>query len=79
VIQLFWRANDPSNRIYTSAAPGGLRGAGVTINDEDSTLQGVAACLFLPNPAAALAIYVFSIASDGTGIIKYTAQPLIPM
>jgi kumamolisin len=46
-IQLFWKANDRSHSIYTSASNNGMQfGAGLPINGVDRTSKSPAACLF---------------------------------
>jgi kumamolisin len=47
VIQLFWKANDGSHSIFTSASNNGINfGAGFKINGVDKTSKSPAACLF---------------------------------
>lgn len=47
VLSLFWKANDPSNRLWTSASADGLTWPfGHTINTFDSTPKALSACVF---------------------------------
>jgi hypothetical protein len=68
----FWKANDPSNRIYFSWSDGSLP-PGRPINDVDSTSASPTACVFGGEFAGQF--YVFWKANDPSNLIYYTISP----
>ena len=69
VLCLFWKANDPSNRLWTSASANGLTWPfGHTINNFDSTPKALSACVFNGK------LYVFWKANDPSNRIWVSAS-----
>jgi len=77
-LDLFWKANDPSNRIYYAPSGKGQTWPdGATINNVDATPWPVAGCVFIPEPGALAAVYLFWKANDASNRIYYTASSII--
>jgi hypothetical protein len=77
-LDLFWKANDPSNLIYSSGSFRiGNWPAGVPINNVDATPTAVATCQFEPGPGLLYAVYLFWKANDPSNRIYYSGLPII--
>jgi hypothetical protein len=69
VVQLFWKANDGSNAIYTATSGNGIDFTpGYKISNVDSTPESPAACQFN------LTVYVFWKANDPSNRIYYSSS-----
>ena len=68
-LYLFWKANDPSNKIYYSASGNGAAPwpNGHVINNADSTPQALGSCVFNSK------LYLFWKANDPSNKIYYSA------